>query len=374
MAEIKSRIRVKRCTNTSLSSHNNDTLPAGAPLYNTDTNELFVGENDRLEDKRAVTSGELRYKDVRIIPTISSSGKNRVDIMGDSEINIEGENMSSLLIRHISPSSSDGNSGLEITTDNAVASTSAGGINIGIGATTAQTNCITIGTKIGQNSPDSKNSSIAIGSGKTQAIGNNSIAIGNGITADKDNQVVLGNYDFSKIFETSTNACKKATILYPMGSIRIQSLPCTITQTDVGEYTYVEHTKLDEWTESTSVSDSYKAFEGTAVPLFQSGNNVEYLVTLQTKFGIKSLNKQLYIEISNSSLKQALNVPSNKIVSVSFASVSRLVGENEYNIKETDSTTIGQSFASAITSTSDVICSNGHLCGVFQLLMFCTVA
>lgn len=221
MAEIKSRIRVKRCTNTSLSSHNNDTLPAGAPLYNTDTNELFVGENDRLEDKRAVTSGELRYKDVRIIPTISSSGKNRVDIMGDSEINIEGENMSSLLIRHISPSSSDGNSGLEITTDNAVVRTSAGGINIGIGATTAQTNCITIGTKIGQNSPDSKNSSIAIGSGTTKAIGNNSIAIGNEITADKDNQVVLGNYDFSKIFENDFITPKVATGLKNIGTIVI---------------------------------------------------------------------------------------------------------------------------------------------------------
>lgn len=219
MAEIKSRIRVKRCTNTSLSSHLEDTLPAGAPLYNTDTGELFVGKNDKLEDKRAVTSGELRYKNVRVVPTTSSSGKNRVNVEGDSEINIVGENVSNLLIRHISPSSGSSNSGIEITTDDNAIRTSAGGINIGIGPTTAQANCITIGTKIGQNSPDSKNSSIAIGSGKTQALGNNSIAIGNEITANKDNQVVLGNYDFSKIFENDFITSKIATSLKNIGTI-----------------------------------------------------------------------------------------------------------------------------------------------------------
>lgn len=219
MAEIKSRIRVKRCTNTSLSSHLEDILPAGAPLHNTDTGELFVGENDALDNKKAITSGELRYKDVRVIPTTSSSGKNRVNITGDSEINIEGKNVSNLLIRHISPASGEHNSGIEITTDDNNVRTSAGGINIGIGPTTAQTNCITIGTKIDANSPDSKNSSIAIGSGKTKAVGNNSIAIGNEITADKDNQVVLGKYDFSKIFESDFITSKVATSLKNIGKL-----------------------------------------------------------------------------------------------------------------------------------------------------------
>ena len=397
MAEIKSRIRVKRCTNTSLSSHKDDILPAGAPLYNTDTGELFVGDGVKKLNNEYSSADESNRLDSisasKLLSKIDASKKRntlginpmfaylengpfKVDSVrlrsdgasSDAELNCSNGKGISIGPATINPSDINKNT---LTKESILLNASiesrhsaiSGEGSVAVGRTTDTANSLKA----------SGLNSIAIGT-NAQAMAENAVAIGNGTKATEKDQVVLGNYDFSKIFETSTNACKKATILCPIDIVRIQHLPCTITQTDMGEYTYVEHTKLDEWTESTSVSDSYKAFEGSAVPLFQVGNNVEYLVTLQTKFGIKSLNKQLYIEISNSSLKQALNVPSNKIVSVSFASVSRLVGENEYNIKETDSTTIGQSFASAITSTSDVICSNGHLCGVFQLLMFCTVA
>lgn len=47
MAEtIKSRIRVKRCTNDTLISNKDNILSAGAPLYNTETGELYIGNGD----------------------------------------------------------------------------------------------------------------------------------------------------------------------------------------------------------------------------------------------------------------------------------------------------------------------------------------
>jgi hypothetical protein len=60
MTEIKSRIRVKRCTKDTLTSNKDNTLPAGAPLYNTNTGELYIGDGEtNLEQSNPINISEF---------------------------------------------------------------------------------------------------------------------------------------------------------------------------------------------------------------------------------------------------------------------------------------------------------------------------
>lgn len=397
MAEIKSRIRVKRCTNTSLSSHLEDILPAGAPLYNTDTGELFVGDGIKKLNNRYSSDESSKLDSISASKLLSGAdasekrntlginpmfaylenGPFKVDSVrlksGVATLDVElncasGKGIS---IGPATFNSSDINKNT-LTKESVLLNASiesrssamSGEGAVAVGRTTDPANSLKA----------SGLNSIAIGT-NAQSMAEGAIAIGNGTKATEKDQVVLGNYDFSNILENDNKTCKKASILstaYGNGG-PIQKLPCTITQDTAGTITYVVHSTLDEWTETSSIADSYKKFTGYCLPLYLSGNNISYLITAQTEFGIKSSNKQIYVTISNNSLKQLLNVPDNKSLIVSFASISRLVGENEYNIPESDSTG-AQSFASAINSNSDIVCSNGKSCGVFQLMAICTVA
>ena len=224
MAEIKSRIRVKRCTNTSLSSHKDDILPAGAPLYNTDTGELFVGDGvKKLNNEYSSVEESNRLDSIsasKLLSKIDASKKRNTlginpmfaylengpfkadsvilksgDASPDAELNCSSGKGISIGPAAFNPSDINKNT---LTKESILLNASiesrssamSGEGAVAVGRTTDPANSLKA----------SGLNSIAIGT-NAQSTAEGAIAIGNGSNATEKDQVVLGKYDFSKIFE-----------------------------------------------------------------------------------------------------------------------------------------------------------------------------
>lgn len=232
MAEINSRIRFKRCNNTSINSHTEDTLPSGTPLYNTDTGELFVGDgvkkinneftttsdaNNRLNSisanklisKKEKNSGKQNELNITPSSATLKEGPFYSDEIGikDTSSNTAGFNINCAEGKGISIGPSDVNTltkesiliNASIESEN---SSMSGEGAVAIGRTTDPANSLKA----------SGLNSIAIGT-NAQSTAEGAIAIGNGSNATEKDQVVLGKYDFFKIFENDTVTAKAATML-----------------------------------------------------------------------------------------------------------------------------------------------------------------
>lgn len=266
MAEIKSRIRVKRCTNTSLSSHKDDILPAGAPLYNTDTGELFVGDGvKKLNDEYSSVDESNRLDSIsanKLLSKIDASKKRntlgihpmfaylengpfKVDSVrlrsdgasSDAELNCSNGKGISIGPATINPSDINKNT---LTKESILLNASiesrrsamSGEGSVAVGRTTDTANSLKA----------SGLNSIAIGT-NAQAVAENAVAIGNGTKATEKDQVVLGNYDFSKIFENDFITSKIATSLKNIGihdsihDVNDTSISFSGIYVDLGNYT-----------------------------------------------------------------------------------------------------------------------------------------
>lgn len=83
MADIKSRIRFKRGTTTQINSNTDKLLP-GAPVFDTQTRELYIGNTDSASDKTIKNSGIL-VKDAKAAVNVTDK-IGGVDIKGTNGI------------------------------------------------------------------------------------------------------------------------------------------------------------------------------------------------------------------------------------------------------------------------------------------------